>query len=301
MEFERVQEGETFTGNHASNNPATAGKQYFDGLAVLINTGKIDAKFGSPLTALNSLLVNWNNVAYNGTVSLNGQTADIVTTLSSVMNYLNARARLTRSLPVQWALAMRYDLFYALTAVWPCSYLTNACTTTASTNLIAVNGAEQVQMRDEMRQEGNEFLWVNGQRVPIIITDQNTETTAAGRRVSDIFVLPLTAAGRATLYYEYFDYNNGMISDFTNLIPGQMWTSNGGMYFWNVERTRYCLDLTAKLQSRLILRRSDLAARIQNVGYSAYIPTNTSGTSDLYALASGVATGDSGSGLYVGD
>lgn len=303
MEFERVAEADMFTGNHANNSPATLGRLYPDGLDILINTGKIDAVYGSPLTGLDSLLINWNNGFYNGNVSLNGQSVDIVTTISATMNYLIARARLTASLPAQWAIAMRYDLFYALTALWPCSYLTNGCTTTG-TNLIAVNGAEQVAMRDEMRQPGNEFLWVNGVKYPVWISDQITESTTSGRRVSGIYIIPISAVGKVVTYNEFFDFNNGQISEWDNAVgPNRRrWTSNNGLYYWTFDQTQYCDTVTAKTQYRLIMRRTDLAARIQNVGYNAVVPTNTSGPSDLYKIASGVTSGQNpANGIYVGD
>lgn len=295
IEIERVVEADVFTGNSDSNNPATTGREFFNGLDRLLNTGHVDAKYGSPLTALDSLIINWSGGFFNGTVTLNGQAADMVTTLSATLNYLIARARLTNSLPVSWGIAMRYDLFYALTAMWPCSYLTNGCVVTG-TNLISVLGSEQVAMRDEMRT--GEFLWINGQRYPVFITDQISETTSAGKRVSNVYVIPLSARGRSTAFFEYFDMENEMLREFTNLIPGQIWASNNGLFLWNVERTRFCLDLTAKTRPRLIITRPDLGARITNVGYNAVIPTNTSGPSDLYALAAGVTTGSYGNGLY---
>lgn len=298
IEIERVVEADVFTGNQSSNNPATTGRQFFNGLDLQLNTGRVDALYGNPLTQLDSLVINWNGGFYNGTVTLNGQAVDMVTTLSATMNYLIARARLTNSLPATWGIAMRYDLFYLLTSMWPCSYLTNGCVVTGS-NLISVLGSEQVAMRDEMRNPENPFLWINGVRYPVFITDQISETTSSGKRVSNVYVIPLTARGRSTAFFEYFDMENEMLREYTALIPGQIWSSNNGLFLWNVERTRYCLDLTAKVRPRLIITRPDLGARITNVGYNSPIPTNNSGTSGLYIINPGVSTGSYGGGLYV--
>lgn len=299
IEFERQVESDVFTGNPSSNSPSTLGRLYPAGLDLIINTGKIDAVYGSPLTGLDSLLVNWNNSFYNGTVTLNGQAADIVTTMSATMNYLKARARITGVRQADWAIAMRYDLFYALTAIWPCSYLTNGCTTTG-VNLIAVNGAEQVEMRDEMRTEGAEFLWINGIKYPVWITDQITESTAAGKRVSGIYFIPLRVDGRFTTYFEYFNYDNEQITEWDGVGPAnRRWTSNNGLYFWTFEQTRYCDVIVAKTQYRLIVRRTDLAARIQAVGYNAVIATNVSQPGALYSIPSGVGIGQNPS-LYAG-
>jgi len=300
--FERVEEGDIFTGDPANNNPATLGRKYFAGLDKVINTGKIDANTGEPVPALDSLLVNWNGADISGTVTLNGQAADIVTTISAMINYLKANARYTNLEPVEWALVGQYDLFYALTALWPCSYLTNACNTNLDSNAngrLVVQGSEQVAMRDEMRE--GEFLWINGKRYPFIITDQSTTTAAHGRVNSDLYIVPLSAAGRKPLYLETFPFNNEQIDSFTSVIPGQMWQSNNGLYFWTFDRSGYCITLTAKVEARLILRLPQISARLQNVGYTATIPTLTSNPTGLYPQPiGGAAVGSYQGALYAG-
>lgn len=305
IEHERQVEADIFTGDPANNNPSTLGRTYFAGFDKLINTGKIDASNGALVPALDSLLVNWNGADVSGTVTLGGKVADIVTTLSAMINYLKANAKYTHLEPVEWELAMRYDLFYALTAVWPCSYLTNACNTSINSSTtdarVIVTGNEQVTMRDEMRTEGAEFLWINGQRYAVNITDQNAETTTAGRRSSDIYIVPMSARSRRPLYLETFPFDNDGIQEITNVIPGQMWTSNNGLYFWTFDKSGYCVTLTSKVEPRLILRLPQIAARLQNVGYTAVIPTLTSNTGGLYPQPTGGASVGSYSGaLYAG-
>ena len=303
IEFERQVEADIFTGDPANNNPATAGRLYFAGLDKLINTGKIDANQGAPVPALDSLLVNWNGADISGTVTLGGKVVDIVTTISAILNYLITTSMQTHIENPDWELVGRYDLFYALTAVWPCSYLTNGCNTTIAgggpNGTVFVTGSEQVQMRDEMR--NGEFLWINGKRVSWNITDQNTETTTSGRRSSDIYFTPMSANGRKPLYLETFPFDNDQIQEFTNVIRGQMWQSNNGLYFWTFDKTQYCINLTAKVQPRLILRLPQIAARLQNVGYTAVIPTLTSNPSGLYPQPTGGASVGSYTGaLYAG-
>lgn len=302
IEFERVVEGDIFTGDPANNNPATLGRQYFAGLDKLINTGKIDANTGMLVPALDSLLVNWAGADISGTVTLGGKVADIVTTLSAMINYLVTTAMLVHIDNVEWALSGRYDLFYALTALWPCSYLTNGCNTVVNpggSSTVFVQGSEQVQMRDEMR--NGEFLWINGKRYEWIVTDQNTESITAGRRSSDIYIVPMSANGRKPLYLESFPFDNDQIAEITNVIPGQMWESNNGLYFWTFDKSQYCLSLTAKEQTRLILRLPSISARLQNVGYTAIIPTLTGNTSGLYSQPIGGASIGSYQGaLYAG-
>lgn len=300
--FERQAEADVFTGDPANNNPATLGRLYSPGLDKMINTGKIDANTGMAVPALDSLLVNWNGAALNGTVTLGGQSADIVTTISAMINYILATAKETGVDGLEIALAGRYDLFYALTALWPCSYLTNACNTAVNaggSSTVFVSGTEQVDMRDEMR--NGEYLWINGRRYRWIITDQNAETTTNGRRSSDIYFLPMSANGRRPLYLETFPFDNEQIKEITSVIPGQMWQSNNGLYFWTFDKSGYCITLTAKVMARLILRLPHLSARLRNVGYTAFIPTLTSNTSGLYPQPTGGASIGSYQGaLYAG-
>lgn len=299
IEHERQAEKDVFQGDPANNSPATLGRKYFAGLDKLVNTGKVDANAGEPVPALDSLLVNWNGANINGTVTLGGQAADIVTTISATINYFKANAKYTRLEPIEWIIVMRYDLFYALTAIWPCSYLTNGCNTsvnTAATSTLFVSGNEQVTMRDAMREEGNEFLWVNGVKYPVVITDQNVETTTAGRRSSDIYILPVSARGRRPLYLETFPFDNDQIAEFTNVVPGQMWQSNNGLYFWTFDKSQYCLTLTSKVEARLILRLPQLAGRLRNVGYTSIIPTFTSNNTGFYPSP----VGGTSQGSYTG-
>jgi hypothetical protein len=302
IEFERQVESDIFTGDPTNNNALTAGRQYFAGLDKLINTGKIDANTGVAVPALDSLLVNWAGADISGTVTLGGRSADIVSTISAIINYLEATSMETNIQNPEWELNGRYDLFYALTAIWPCSYLTNGCTTavnTGGTSMVFVSGSEQVGMRDEMRT--GQFLWINGRRYAWNVTDQNTETTTAGRRSSDIYFTPMSANGRRPLYLESFPFDNEQINEFVNTIPGQMWQSNNGLYFWTFDKTQYCVTLTAKVQPRLILRLPQIAARLRNVGYTALIPTLTGNTGGLYPQPTGGASVGSYQGaLYAG-
>lgn len=297
MTIERVVETDVFTGNPASNSNSTKGRKYFAGLDLLINTSKIDAETGMSVPALDSLLVDWNNADVAGTVTLNGRSADIVSTLSAMENYFYVRAQTTGAIAAERKLAMRYDLFWRLTEIWPCSYLTNNCST-PSNGTVFVQGAEQVAMRDEMRT--GQFLWINGRRIAVEFSDKIDETVSAGRLNSDIYWLNTSANGRYTLYFEAFDFENDQNRQWrNNWANGEYWTSNDGIFMWTFERARFCEILSAKLEIRLINRTPWLCGRLQNVGYSALIHTLTS--SGLYAApAGGSIVGASAAPLYNG-
>ncbi len=291
MTFARKVEPLVFTGN-PTNNVGT-GYAEFNGFDLLINTGKIDVLTGTLVPALDSLLVDWNNALVSGSITIDGVPGnDIVTTLSAMHKYLKAKAKALGLDPTEWVLAMRFDLFWELTKLWPCSYLTNGCQVTdASGQRVMVTGAEQVAMRDSMRGEGSEFLWINGERIPVVITDGNDETVTAGVLNSDIYWIPMRAGGFVTSYFDYFDQNNSQEAAIDQYLPPNTFnTSNSGLYLWTFERDGYCLKLKAKMQNRLVLRTPFLAARLQNVGYKAILHTFDSSTSGLYAAPGGGST-----------
>lgn len=301
LSFERKMEPMIFGGN--VNTIIGSGRDYgykeFAGLQTIVNTGSIDAVTGTLMPAVDSLLVNWSNALPTGTTTLNGQNTDIVTTISSMYNYLYSKAERMRMLPVDWRIVMRYDAFYALTAVWPCNYLTNQCTTSILNSATQfVSGAEQIEMRDDMR-EGL-FLWIMGKRVPVIISDGINESAAGGATVSDIYFLPFSAAGSMVMYMNYFDYNNQQIDQSLNTLLGYQFTvTNGGLYMWTFQRDGYCAWLQAKCDPRLVLRTPHLAARLQNFGYQTPIHTIDGYSGSLYAAPGGGSTvGTYGSALY---
>lgn len=289
--FARKIEPMVFTGN-PTNNVGT-GYAEFNGLDLLINSGKIDALTGTLVPALDSLLVDWNGALVTGSITIDGIPGnDIVTTMSAMEKFLHAKALSLGFDPVEWALSGRFDLFWELTKIWPCSYLTNGCTTnTGAGSPLIVTGSEQVAMRDEMRAEGATFLWINGKKIPWIITDGTDETVSGGILNSDIYWIPMRARGYVTTYFEHFDQNNAQENELDQFLPPNTFNqSNNGLYLWTFERDGYCAWLQAKVQPRLVLRTPFLAARLQNVGYKAILHTFDSSTSGLYAAPGGGST-----------
>lgn len=302
LEFERQLERMLFTGNGSiTGTRPDHGYAQFYGFDTLINTGKQDATNGMPIPAADALIVPWNSALASGTTPLNGQNADIVTTIGAMLNFLYSRADKLNLLPVDWVIAMRYDLFFELTRLWPCSYLTNACTTAVlngGTQFVA--GNDQVAMRDDMRT--GKFLWINGMRVPVLVTDGINETTGSGVARSDIYFIPRSAAGMVTTYIQYFDYSNPMIQQELNSLVGSQFTvTNGGMYMWTFDRSLYCYNLVAKVDPRLISRMPFLSARLTNVGYNTPIHTLDGFPGAVYGTPAGGSTVGTGVGyLYAG-
>jgi hypothetical protein len=306
LEFERTIERMTFNGNPAtqSGNYPDYGYKEFAGLQLLINTGKIDALTGAALPAADPIVVNWNSAPITGTATVgSAANQDIVTALTSIFYAVMSKAERMGLLPSEWVWAMTPNLFYSLTQIWPCSYLTNGCATSNAngTQTLFVNAAEQITMRDEMR--GGSFLWVMGYKIPVFKTDAIPTTAAGGGVKADIYLIPRSMRGEFVTYFEYFDYQNGQWDDFLTqtLMGTQFQTSNGGLYLWTYDRDGYCFNFTGKVEPRLIGRTSFLAGRLTNVVYNTPISVPSGFPGDLYPAPNGGASQGSYTGpVYAG-
>lgn len=258
----------------------------FNGFDSLITTGYTDVESGNACPSADSKIVAWGNTDVGGTVG----DADIVDTVSGVYYILTQLAADTGLDPTTWVLAMHTDLFERLTAIWPCSYLTNQCAVTnASGERLNVTGNEQVTMRDQMRT--GRFLWVRGERVPVIITRAIPQTAVGAGFSSDIYFIPLMSMGIKTTYLEAFDQSNPQINGYLNQLGGvgEYRSMNGGLYAVTLQKTVFCVEYFFAMQPRLVMRTPFLAARITDVNYA--LPGDLYGRSpypgDAYYLNGG--------------
>lgn len=236
----------------------------FDGFDALIKTGYTDLDSGVPCPRADSLIVNWNNTDVAG--SVNGAT--IIDTIAGILYYLMNLADDSGLAPVSWILSMHTDLFWRLTALWPCSYLTNQCSvSTSAGQQLNVSGAEQVQMRDEMR--SGKFLWVNGMRVPVRVSTAIEQTTLGQGFSSPIYFIPLTALGARVTYLEGFNLNNDDIQEYQAFYANlPIRTMNNGLFMMGSRVTDACVEGWIASKLRMVMRTPWLAARIDNVNYS---------------------------------
>lgn len=249
-----------FVGNYGSSSGIFT--KEFNGFDNLIIENPTDVE-NNTCTAASAKVFNWENTDVGGT--LNGN--DLVDIISGLMHYV-MRLSDDTELPMQGVLLMDNDLFYVLTAAWPCSYLTNRCVTTDNEGQrVVVSGREQVEMRDEMR--NGSFLWVNGQRIPVVQSTAIARTAFGPGYSSTIYFVPMYALGRKVTYLEGFDQNNTSIQQFVNAAPGTRYRAfNGGFYAMTDLQTRFCIEHMYGFQPRLIMRTPWLAWRIQNVNYT---------------------------------
>lgn len=269
VEFQRSIIPMVWTGNPA-NNTAGGGYKEFPGLDIQISTGKVDAVTGVACGALDSDVKDFN---YNIVDAAN---PDIVEYVSMMEFYLRHIADRTGMSPVEWVLVGRPELFFELSAIWPCRYLTHRCTVIDTAHIDTVpqvDSADAIAMRDAMR-NGN-YLTVNGRNIRFIqddgIYEENSTTSAelaAGEFASDLYFVPLTARGMPVTYMEHLDYRkaNPDIAMLNNM--QNFWSTDQGRFMWNLQQQAWCYVVMGKVEPRVILKTPQIAGRIQNIKYS---------------------------------
>lgn len=260
--FHRLLSQQLWTGNPV-NNSAGGGYKELTGIQSLVRTGHVDAEDQTSCPSVDSDLKDFNFARLDANGDL------MVEMLSYMIHTREDIAFRTGVSPVRFVLAMRPAVFWELTAIWACSYLTDRCVVqNASGERITVTGAESVAMRDSMR--AGRYLLIDGQRIEVVLDDgipELTPTTSSsvteGCRSSDIYLLPMSVVGgRSTLYMEYFDYGNPSLSSaLGNLVLARQ---EGSFLTWP-RQTNQCVVWQSKVEPRLILRTPWLAGRIQNV------------------------------------
>lgn len=255
-----------WTGNPA-NNTAGGGYKEFPGFDNLIITGHVDAETNTSLPSLDSDVVSFGNnrVDSNGTLLV-----DRLAYMYMTRKDLAERSGLA---PVRWVFAMRPELFWEVTKIFPCSYLTYACNLTGSNQQVTINAADQVRMRDDMR--AGKYLMINGERIDVVLDDgiafldgneMGTSTAPRGCFSSSIYLIPMSVlGGQAVTFLEYFDYTNPSLSEALQLGDGGVRVE--GPWLVGVARKSWCVKWHVKLEPRLIMRTPWLAGKLQNVVY----------------------------------
>lgn len=257
-----------FTASPA-NNSAGGGYKEFVGLDLQINTGHVDAETGVACAGADSIIRSMANLE----VQANGGT--YVAQISNVMRNLKYIASRTGLLPARWVIAMRWSLFYELTAVWPCAYYTYRCTTAAGSEAV-LDAETAIQMRDAMRGDfanmTGQYLVIDGEKVQVVIDDGITETMNAGESFnSSIYFIPITVLGNTpVLYWEHFDWSGpNAVAEISQMAPdGSYFFSDGGRFLWHRKPpSNWCVEMTALNKPRVVLETPYIAARLTNVRY----------------------------------
>jgi len=289
---------QVFTGNPA-NSSAGGGYKEFMGLDLLIARNKVDAISGQACPSLYSDIKSFGYRQVDSAAD-----PDLVKTITTMMHILNRKAVQQNLAPVNIAMVMRSDLFYYITEIWPCRYITYRCNNIDGANIDPV-GAFDVQSAMNMKYEmrNGQYLWVDGKKVPVILDDCISEETTAdnaaipiGGYSSDIYFVPLTARGGTlqTMYWEYFDYRTAVmqVREFNGGLRMPTWWSDSGAFLWTMlTPTVWCVDWQVKFEPRLILRTPQLAGRLTDVVYVPLQHVDDVLPSQSYHTNGGVTSG----------
>lgn len=262
--FHRQLSLQLWAGNPA-NNSAGGGYKEMTSFPLLVNDGYVDAETGVACAAVDSTIEDFGGARID-------QDGTSIVALLSYLYYIKKDLAMRSGVdPVRFVFAMRPELFWELTALWPCSYLTYQCQVTGNQR-VNINAADQVRMRDEMR--AGMYLLINGDRVEVVTddgipftTNTNDATVTSGCFESDIYLIPMSIqGGRAVTFLEYFDFGNPDIAAALagqNMILGRV----EGAFITFPRQTNQCIQWQSKIEPRLVMRTPWLAARLQNVEY----------------------------------
>ncbi len=265
----------------------------FPGLDTQIATGQLDARTGGACPALDSDVKDFN---YNDVC---GAGFDIVEYVSMMAWYLLHNADRSGLDPVDWAIVMRPELWFELSACWPCSYLSNRCNNSDGTKILTVNDSTNVDMRDAMR--NGMYIDINGRRYRVILDDGiyeanniNNANLAAAQYASSLYFVPFTARGLPVTYMEYLDYRQASAD--VSLLQGKenFWWTDNGMFSWSITDKKWCYQLHLKTEPRVVLRTPQLAGKVQSIGYSPLQHLRSYDPDSPYAFDGGVSLAPAG-------
>jgi hypothetical protein len=291
----RLLSQQLWVGNPSNNN----GDAYREvsSFSVLVNTGHRDAITGVTCPGVDSDVKEFNYHCVSTAAS------ELVQALTYMARFLRELAIRTGVTPVRWVFVMRPEMFYEISAVWPCAYLTYRCTFDSDAARLLVDGAEQVRMRDEMR--AGSYLLIDGIRYEVIGDDGIPFQTPAdnaligeGNVASDIYLIPMSILGaRAVTYLEYMDYGNESIDSALALLPQGAFVREGPwLTTWKYRN--WCFQGQTKTEPRLILRTPWLAGRLNHVCVTSFQMPRQPFPSDPYFVAGGGVTSNPGPSYY---
>lgn len=280
IQLERDMEQLIFQGAYATAKGASAWAsaiQEFDGLDTLIATGKVDDRTNVACPAADSTILDWGSALIDGTMAgPEHVTYNIVQAFSELWYHLKQKADDLGMSPTMWFVTMHPDLFRALTRVWSCTYLTSGCNTASASSPNNIDSAAQKRMNDEMF--NGSFLWVDGERVPVVLSRGMANTKVNGGFRGDIYFVPLSSMGIRTSYLEFFNQGNPSAMAVANMLggpnDGSYTTTNNGAYAFTKSYKVFCHQYHLVSQPRLVMRTPMLAARMTNIVFRNLLYTD---------------------------
>lgn len=265
---------------NTGNNAETGFIKEFNGFDQLIKTGYQDIESGLFCAAADSIVEDFNEV--------NVTNAGFVSKMASIYRRLRDRQD-QGGLGADWDgfLLMTPDMFYAITATWPCNYLTDGCSVNPNSGQAAnVDTSLQVQMRDEMRR--GRFLWIDGDRVPVETSRAIDQAASGPGFAAPIYFVVERALGTRVTYVEGFDMGNADNAELLRRLPDrQVQLLNGNFYASTYTQTGFCFEILFAARPRLIMRTPWLCARLENVQYNLDAYTDSPYPGDPYYVNGG--------------
>lgn len=265
--IERSLEQVLITGDptKASANTQRGFMKEFLGLDGQIKTGYVDLDTQRPCQAADSIVISFNT-SIGGTIG-GGDGRTITTALGDLWYAAQDRAAQVGMADAEFVFIMRKELFRALTDYYANTYATSrfqAATLTAGSPVVQI-ATDQNDIRLEMLR--GQYLLVEGIPVPVIFSD-GMQFAGQGNNtyISDIFLVPVSWAGRRLLRLEFFNLGNQWSQEYVNFLnPQRRMVINNGLYAVGYQSTGFCDDYLFASQMRMILETPFLAGRLDDV------------------------------------
>lgn len=273
VSWRRFLAGRIFAGN-PTNSAGSDNWKDIEGIDLQVNSGNHrDFLTNTVCTALDSDIKNFGSAII--TSGTNG--ANVYRHLDMMYRYVEWNAQQQGVDPVSWKWVMHPNLFDELCKIWPVEQFTEALVAMAAfaNGRVNVSGGEMIDARDAMR--NGKFLPIRSKLIPVVLDNTITETNVtnnanllAGQYASDIYLIPYTVLGGLPVtYIQPFNQDNGILQ---NVIQEgrilRTFTSDGGLFRWYVLEKMSCIQWDIMTMFRVRCHMPQLAARLQNVGYS---------------------------------
>jgi len=267
VEQERSFERVLIKGNVATA-PASTQRGWikeFAGLEQQIVTGKKDLDTQVVCPGADSVVSVWGT----GIDKTIADGRNIVQFIRDTLFGLNEIGRQVGMDGVTYGIVMPFRMFVALTYVWACNYWTYACA--GSTSNPSYTNADAVRER-QLDMQNNYYLLIDGNRIPVLLSDGITETNASASVITadDLFILPLEWNGIRLLNLQYKALDSQDIMSFANyggLAPSAA-PINNGMFLMAKNLQNFCMEYVFGAKFRIVQDAPFLAAQLNTFQYS---------------------------------
>lgn len=294
LSFARMFYRRTFIGTPANNQGE---RRDIVGLDTLINAGnKRDATFNTICTAADSDIKN-----FQSNIVSNPSGPNLMQYIEQCDRFSTWRAsRQGLGIPT-YIIAMRPELFQELCYTVPIQKYQQVI---AMANAVT-NGRAIINMSDAYNDRNammaNPFLPVNGRMIPVVLDDTIAETSTKPGGVpthaSTIYGIPMTVlGGMPVTFWQYWNHSNAQSNAIQQRANGFTWTTDGGIFRWEMDYARGCMKMTVKFKPMLRMRTTQLAWRIDNVACQPLQHLTSYDPNSAYFVNGGVPTG--GEPLY---